>query len=236
VRSLPPVVLLDLDDTILDDTGAVAESWRRALAEEAPLLSRVDGDTLLETIDRHRVWYWSDESRHLAGRLGLVDARVVIVARALEELGLADPAAARRIAVAHTELRDAAIAPYPGAIDVLHALRASGRRLGLVSNGAADAQRAKVDRFELAPLFDYIGIEGEVGIGKPHPEAYQRAMRELGFAPGEACMVGDRHEWDVAAPMRLGLAGIWVDRAGVGLVEGATATLVVRSILELPTA
>jgi putative hydrolase of the HAD superfamily len=34
-------------------------------------------------------------------------------------------------------------------------------------------------------------------------------------------MVGDNLEWDVAAPQRLGLTGVWVDRAGTGLAAGS---------------
>ena len=33
----------------------------------------------------------------------------------------------------------------------------------------------------------------------------------------EAWMVGDHLEWDVGAPQRLGLRGVWVDREGTGL-------------------
>src|SRR2546426_7554913 len=32
-----------------------------------------------------------------------------------------------------------------------------------------------------------------------------------------AWMVGDHLEWDVGAPQRLGLSGVWVDRGGRGL-------------------
>ena len=34
-------------------------------------------------------------------------------------------------------------------------------------------------------------------------------------------MAGDNLEWDVAAPMRLGIHGIWVDGAGAGVPANA---------------
>ena len=34
-------------------------------------------------------------------------------------------------------------------------------------------------------------------------------------------MIGDNLEWDVAAPMRLGITGIWHDRFRTGLPEGS---------------
>jgi putative hydrolase of the HAD superfamily len=39
--------------------------------------------------------------------------------------------------------------------------------------------------------------------------------------PEEAWMVGDNLEWDVAAPQRLGLRGVWVDGPGQGLPKDA---------------
>ena len=32
-------------------------------------------------------------------------------------------------------------------------------------------------------------------------------------------MVGDNLEWDVAAPQRLGMSGVWIDARGRGLPE-----------------
>jgi len=63
-----------------------------------------------------------------------------------------------------------------------------------VTNGGADGQRAKIERFALAAHFDYVGIEGEVGFGKPHRDAYEAALRALGATAGETWMVGDNLE------------------------------------------
>lgn len=50
---------------------------------------------------------------------------------------------------------------------------------------------------------------------------YRSALEALKSAPSETWMVGDNLEWDVAAPMRLGLTGIWLDRFATGLLEGS---------------
>ena len=57
-------------------------------------------------------------------------------------------------------------------------------------------------------LFDYIGIEGEVGVGKPDPQAYLLALSALGAQPSMTWMIGDNVEWDVAAPQRLGMQAV----------------------------
>ena len=70
-------------------------------------------------------------------------------------------------------------------------------------------------------MFDVILIEGELGYGKPDHVVYLEALRRLGVAATDAWMVGDHIEFDVGAPQRLGLRGVWVDRAGAGLPAGA---------------
>jgi putative hydrolase of the HAD superfamily len=92
--------------------------------------------------------------------------------------------------------------------------------MALVTNGDGTAQRSKIDRFDLVGRFNHIQIEGEVGFGKPDPQAYLHAMETLGVGPSETWMVGDNLEWEVAAPQRLGIYSIWRDRAGEGLPAG----------------
>ena len=109
--------------------------------------------------------------------------------------------------------------PLPDAIETVRWLRESGRRLALLTNGAAAAQRRKIARFEIADLFDAILVEGELGFGKPDERVYQRALSALDVKPADAWMVGDNLEWDVAAPQKLGMSGVWIDARGRGLPD-----------------
>lgn len=140
-----------------------------------------------------------------------------------------------RLADRFTAYRDEQMHLFPGAHAVVDGFRARGVRLALVTNGAAEAQRAKIARFELALRFDHIQIEGEHGFGKPEERAYRHALEALGVAPGEAWMVGDNLEWEVAAPQRLGIHAIWVDGAGEGLPAGSTIRpdRIIRAVAEL---
>ncbi|MBI4886287.1 MAG: HAD family hydrolase, partial [Acidobacteria bacterium] len=113
--------------------------------------------------------------------------------------------------------RDERTALFPDAIGTLKWLREAGCRLALVTNGAAGAQRQKIERFGLQPLVDLILVEGELGFGKPDARIYQLALRELAVAPEQAWMVGDNLEWDVGQPQTLGLTGVWVDTGRTGL-------------------
>jgi putative hydrolase of the HAD superfamily len=233
--SLPSVLLLDLDDTILDDTGARDECWRVTCSEAAEARSELDPDVLLREIERVRDVFWSDADRHREWRPRMREAWGQIASDALTALGHDDPTLGATIGDRHFELRDAAITPLPGAVETLHQLRSLGLRLGLVTNGGSEGQRAKIERFALAAHFDYIGIEGEVGFGKPHPTAYETALQSLGAGAEDTWMVGDNLEWDVAGAQAVGIYGIWLDKHGSGLPHDASVRpdRIVRSLSEL---
>ena len=216
---LPKALLLDLDDTILDDSGGIERSWKGACAGSARELGTIDPETLYQAIERTRVWFWSDSERHRRGRLDLSAAAREVVALALGECGAADASLAAAIAERYRTRRAAGFEPFPGALDTVRWLRQSGCRLALVTNGSGEMQRGKIVRFGLASLFDAILIEGELGFGKPDPRIYKQALEELSVSAADTWMVGDNLDWDVAQPQRIGMLGIWVDARGAGVPD-----------------
>lgn len=231
----PRALLLDLDDTILDDSGSVPESWREACASHAHRLSPLDVPVVVDAIRKTSKWFWDDPDRHREGRLQLEAARREVVRLALYELGVHDAELADGIGDAYSHRRDLGMEPLPDAIETVRWLRESGRRLALLTNGAAVAQRRKITRFEIADLFDAILVEGELGFGKPDERVYRRALSALDVKPGDAWMVGDNLEWDVAAPQKLGMSGIWIDARGRGLPNDSTVKpdYIVRALADL---
>jgi len=209
-------LLLDLDDTILDDGAGFDEAWALAadlLVDGQPGLVR---DEVFHEIDRVRRWFWQDPERHRRGRLDLAAARGEILTRVLESLGRPDPGLAREAGRAYTELRERHQRFLPGAREALGRLRALVPHMALVTNGASATQRAKLRRFSLEPWFDHVQIAGEFGRGKPDREVYEAVLARLGV-PAEAClMVGDNYEADVIGAQIVGINAVWVDARGRG--------------------
>ncbi len=233
----PPCILFDLDDTILDFSAAGDACWETLCAEYAPRLGDLSPAELLDGLNAVRGWYWSDPERHRLGRLAIQAARREIVRLAFARLGL-DPAlghVADELADAFTFRREELVKPFPGAVETLGTLRESEARLALITNGEARFQRAKIERFGLAPYFDPILIESEFGVGKPDPRPFLHALACLGAAPQEAWMVGDDLEYDIRPAQALGMGTVWVDRLGRGLPGecGLTPTRIIRRIAEL---
>lgn len=233
--TLPRILLLDLDDTILDDSGGRAVAWRRACHDVARAEPSVDAEALLARIEADRDAFWADPERHRIWRADMRAAWSEVARLALVALGH-ERAAELGAAVGsrHYDLRAAVRAPLPGAMVALDAFRRADVTLGLITNGGTEMQRDKIERFALADYFAYIGVEGEVGVGKPHAEAYERALRSLGAQPSDAWMVGDNLEWDVAGAQAVGISGVWLDRHGTGLPDGAIRPdRVITSLIEL---
>ncbi|HVQ76410.1 MAG TPA: HAD family hydrolase [Candidatus Binatia bacterium] len=228
------VVLFDLDDTLLDYSGGNEDCWRQSAVEVA-VPAGVDLAPLIEALAEARRWLWSDPERHRRERTDMLGAWRKIAERALSGRCAEEVRLAASMADDYAARRRAAWCLFPEALAVLGALRARDARLALVTNGDLRHQRDKIDRHGLAGFFDAILIEGEQGIGKPDPLVYRRALDALRAAAAEATMVGDNLEWDVAAPQRLGLRGIWIDREAQGLPAGSpdAPDRIIRDLREL---
>jgi putative hydrolase of the HAD superfamily len=113
------------------------------------------------------------------------------------------------------DARMAALAPYPETREVLQRL-ARRMRIGLVTNGAARLQRAKLARVGIENRFDAIVDSETVGIGKPSPEMFAVALARLGLQRDEVAMVGNDISRDVAGARAAGIRPVWVHRPADG--------------------
>jgi HAD superfamily hydrolase (TIGR01549 family) len=94
---------------------------------------------------------------------------------------------------------------------LLEALRSRGIKTGVVANSwpePARLLRRDAERLGLAPLLDIQVYSSDVGVRKPAPEIFLRALTELGVEPHLAMHVGDRLEADVAGAANLGMTTV----------------------------
>ena len=238
MTQLPRAMLIDMDDTILSAYGRPEIAWNNVAAEFAgefgPLSSQ---QVAAAVVDAGRKFWAVAEAEW---RLKLAEARHEVVRGGFAALAAAGQPAlpvdlAIRLADRFTAYREEEMFIFPGAHDAIDALKARGVKLALVTNGAADTQRAKVERFALTHRFDHIQIEGEHGFGKPEERAYRHAMQALGVTAPETWMIGDNLEWEIEVPQRLGIYAIWMDAHGDGLPADTHVRpdRIIRSLTEL---
>ena len=237
-KPLPRAMLIDMDDTILSAYGRPEIAWNTIANEFAEELAPLPPAQVAAAVLSFARNFWANAEA--AWRMRLAEARHLTVKGGFAALAAAGHRAlsddlAVRLADRFTAYREEEMFVFPGAHEAIDELKALGIKLALVRNGAADTQRAKVERFELAHRFHHIQIEGEHGFGKPEERAYLHAMDALGVSAEDTWMIGDNLEWEVEAPQRLGIYAIWMDVHGDGLPEGSTVKpdRIIRSLTEL---
>ena len=224
----PRAVLFDLDDTLCDYASARRERLRLAftLAPDGEFRER-------EGIDLEAMIAESIETQpHGADHFLALFARY----------GINEIEQARAAADWYRTNRFHGLAFFPEARDVLGAVRAwlsampgvSDRPLGVITNGPAEVQRAKIDLLGVADLVDFALISGELGVAKPEPAIFREALARAGVEAGEAVFVGDSVEHDMAGARAAGIASVWVHRYRRAWPEsGWRACREVRSLHEV---
>ena len=204
-----PVVLFDLDGTVVDSGAIILASMRHAtrtvlgreLSDEA-LMASVGGPGL------------EAQMRELGGN------------EHVEELV--------RVYRAHNEPLHDELRLCLGMDDVLLSLRAEGRRLGLVSAKRRSTVElafaaTQIARVGLGTLFEVVVGGDETQRQKPAPDPLLLALDRLGAQAADAVYVGDS-PYDMAAASAAGMDGIGVTWGGVhGRELLGEATVIVGS-------
>ncbi len=113
-------------------------------------------------------------------------------------------------------------------------------RLGVIANQHPPIVDALRD-YGLEPLFDVVAIDEIFGHSKPDPRIFEWAFGQAGCVAGEAIMVGDRPDNDVAPAKKLGMGTIRFKRGELyvyydPLNDDERADLVVTDIARLAPA
>ena len=203
----PRGVLLDLDGTLVDHEGAAAAGLRGWL----PSLGLVP--------DAAAIARWSAvQEPHLAawraGRISFTEQRR---RRVRDYLGTAgtDAELDELFAGYLTHYEDAwrAFDDVTGALATLARL---GLATAVLTNGSRGQQLRKLARTGLDGRVGPVFAVDDLGVAKPHPEAFRQACARWGYPPGEVVSVGDDHMLDVLGARAAGLRAIHLDRHGRG--------------------
>jgi pyrophosphatase PpaX len=193
-----PVVLFDLDGTVVDSGPIILASMRHAT--RTVLGREIPDATLMATVGGPGL---EAQMREFGGEEHLDE--LVSVYRA------------------HNEPLHESLQLFPGMEGVLLALRAQGRRLGLVSAKRRATVELAFAATAIGPLFDVVVGGDEAKRQKPEPDTLLLALARLGARPAEAAYVGDS-PFDMAAATAGGLAAVGVSWGGVherSLLRGA---------------
>jgi HAD superfamily hydrolase (TIGR01549 family) len=102
-----------------------------------------------------------------------------------------------------------------GIPETLQKLQQLGLRLAVVSNATCGhLVRRALERRHLLGLFDTVVVSAETRRRKPAPEIFARALADLGVEGGEAVMIGDLPDKDIAGANLARIRSVLVDFFG----------------------
>ncbi|EOO74373.1 HAD hydrolase, family IA [Bacillus cereus VD021] len=82
-------------------------------------------------------------------------------------------------------------------------------KVGIITNGSTQRQKAKIMDTGLNEYFDTIIISEEVGFSKPDKRIFELALNKLNVQSEDVLFVGDDLEKDIAGCQNANIKGIW---------------------------
>jgi putative hydrolase of the HAD superfamily len=222
-------VLLDLDDTLIEEEPHA----RAQLRSTAELVDGIDPDTwddvvieAARSLWRASTYYpvflelgfasWEGLWATFEGVHPRLDGLAAWASRyrreswrsALAAVGQ-DPETAELLSARYIEGQRSGHPVLPGAVDLVRQL-AETVPVALVTNGPPDIQRLKIEQAGIGSYLSAVVISGEIGIGKPDPAVFARALELVGTPAEHAVMVGDSWERDVTGALAAGMRAVWI--------------------------
>lgn len=192
-----PVYVFDAYGTLFDVHAAIGRH-RAAAGADAERFSEIWRAKQLEytwtlTLSGQYTDFWTLTER----ALDYAFARVSSVERALRP----------KLLEAYLQL-DA----FADARTALSALKAHGRRVGILSNGSPQMLDAAVNASGIAALCDAVLSVDPVRMYKPRREVYALVTGRFGCAPQDVVFVSS-NRWDIMGAAASGFRPVWVNRA-----------------------
>jgi pyrophosphatase PpaX len=183
-----PVVLFDLDGTVIDSGAIILASMRHAAREVLGV--EVPDEQLMAAV----------------GGPGLEAQMQALSPDRADELVT--------VYRAHNEPLHDELVCCVGMDEVLVQLKDEGRRLGIVTAKRRQTVELAFARIPIEHLFETVVGGDETKKHKPDPEPLLLALERLGAAPDEAVYVGDA-PFDVKAAKAAGLYSVGVSWGGI---------------------
>lgn len=186
-----------------------ADRMRWILYDIGGVLEIVDDDRWSQQLqaswrDRLGISAADYETRLSHARLPDITVRSGVAEEYWRGFGTALGVSAEALTVMRAEMWDA----YCGRAntDLLEHARTLGRRAGraILSNSADGAREEEELRYGFSAIFDPICYSHELGVVKPDPEAYRRALEEMGATAGQVLFIDD-HAFAVQGAERCGI-------------------------------
>ncbi len=194
-------IYFDLDDTLWDMQFVIPRAEQHLyewFAEHYPRVTDIYAPEQLHRL-RHRIGLRHPELCHDLSTLRMKMLREMLVRAGYDEAPAAQAFEVFQAARNRVRLYD----------DVVPALQllAKTHRLFALTNGNASLQAIGISQ-----LFEACVTARELGVAKPDPQFFERALKFTGLTATQVLHVGDHPENDIQAAGRVSIATLWLNR------------------------
>ncbi len=203
-------IYFDLDDTLLDHRYAERAALADVRAAFADAFGGVSDETLRATYRALNGPLWR---QYADGTIGKTDLQIGRFERLLASLDIRGLDAAA-VSACYLDRYARHWRFTPGARTAFTRL-AERYPVGVLTNGFAEVQEAKFDRFPvLRERAQALVVSEETGYMKPHPGVFAYAADAAQTPPGAILYVGDSYHSDVEGGLAAGWQVAWYARRG----------------------
>lgn len=204
-------VLFDLDGTLIDSAPVILRCFDSVFKEIFPH-TEISEDEKLEFLGPTLVHTFS---------------------RYTEDQSLVERAVKLYVHCSLLEHDNNNIKAFPNAYELLEILKARNIKIGVVTSKRSDAAAYGLKLNGLLEFVDILIGSDSVKNHKPHPEALNKALKELNLSPSEVIYVGD-HENDILAAQAAKIKSVGVTYSyRLPQIESINPDYLISNLLEI---
>ena len=211
------LVMYDLDGTLLDTAGEIAEAVNMTLEDFGH--ETVSDQQVRDWIGHGTGWLMKTAWQHTQGPM---DARWDKVME--------------RFVTHYEKTAGTHSRAFPHVLDTLNRTRAAGVKQAIVTNKETRFTTRVLEQHGLSDAFDMVICGDSLPVKKPNPAVIDHCLAQMGSSAGEALFVGDS-EIDVATAKSAGVV-CWAVNYGYNLgkpIEDAMPDRVIEDIRDVPS-
>ncbi len=224
MRKKNPVLLFDLDNTLLDFDAAEHAAMTRVLSERGIEPT----DERLKLYNKINLQHWKRLELGELDRAGVQHGRF---REFFHEIGVdLDPVIVQNTYECY--LADGYMA-VPGAKELLQTLEGK-YDMYIISNGSTDIQYSRLAHSGIEKYFKKVFISEKLGKNKPSREFFELCFAQIdGFDPDNALIIGDSLTSDIRGGLNVGVKTCWFNPDGQPAREDIPADYTITSLMEL---
>jgi putative hydrolase of the HAD superfamily len=227
-------LFFDLDHTLWDFVSNSRKTLREGYEAFALFdLGVADFSEWIRVFERTNDWCWEEYRQERMDKTTLRSARFEI---ALKTIGSTATVELAKELDAHYILHSPKqTGLIDGTLVLLKELKQRGHQMWILTNGFEEVQRIKLQCCGLSPFFEAMYTSEELGVKKPHPDAFRKAAEAAGLSGSEdIVMIGDSWQSDVEGSQKAGWRGIHYNPGNEIKPEAWRTVHNLHEILDLP--